>query len=92
MLRLKSAEREHRRKQMPSAISEPEQNIAHWAPKIKKCTRVLIAIRESKLVETKGKRQTHPDVFIMESYNEDQETPSGQADGTIDDQGDVGAL
>lgn len=26
-----------------------------------------------------------PDVFIMESYNEDQETPSGQADGRVDD-------
>lgn len=30
---------------------------------------------------------THPDVFVMESYNEDQETPSGQADGTVDKQG-----
>lgn len=29
--------------------------------------------------------QTHPDVFIMESYNEDQETPGGQADGTTED-------
>lgn len=29
--------------------------------------------------------QTHPDVFIMESYNEDQETPGGQADGTVED-------
>lgn len=28
----------------------------------------------------------------MESYNEDQETPGGQADGTIEDKGDVGAL
>ncbi len=44
-----------------------------------------ITIRASKLLETKGKRQTHPDVLIMESYNEDQETPSGQADGTVDD-------
>lgn len=28
----------------------------------------------------------------MESYNEDQETAGGQADGTIEDEGDVGAL
>lgn len=30
-----------------------------------------------------------PDVLIMESYDEDQETPSGQADGTVDEQGSV---
>lgn len=29
--------------------------------------------------------ETHPDVLIMESYNEDQETRRGQADGTVED-------
>lgn len=44
-----------------------------------------ITVKTHKLLETKGKRQTHPDVLIMESYNEDQETPGRQADGTVDD-------
>lgn len=45
-----------------------------------------IIIRASKLLETTGgKRETHPDVLIMESNDEDQETPSGQADGTVED-------
>lgn len=29
--------------------------------------------------------QTHPDVLIMKRYDEDDETPGGQADGTVDD-------
>lgn len=44
-----------------------------------------ITTRLSRLSDTSGERQTHPDVFIMESYNEDQETPGGQADGTVED-------
>lgn len=42
-------------------------------------------MRKSNYWKQKGKRQTHPDVLIMKSYNKDQETPSGQADGTVDD-------
>lgn len=48
-------------------------------------TQALIhAHRVSRLMETKGNMQTHPDVLIMESHNEDKETPSGQADGAVD--------
>lgn len=34
---------------------------------------------------SQAKSQTHSNVLIMEGYDEDQETPSGQADGTVDD-------
>lgn len=29
--------------------------------------------------------QTHPNVLVVESYNEDDETHCGQGDGTVDD-------
>lgn len=35
---------------------------------------------------------THPNVLIMEGYDENQKTPSGHADGAVDDKGVAGAL
>lgn len=37
-------------------------------------------------------KQTHPDVLVMECYDEDQETTGGQAYGTVDNHWDFWTL